>query len=55
MPLCANHARNILKHASKIYYVLKDAIITMKQEVVVTQASNVRFAPNFIRLIGVMP
>ena len=55
MPLCANHARNILKHASKTYYVLKDAINPMKKEVVVTHAYNAQSAPNFTRLIRVLP
>ena len=54
MPLCANHARNILKHASKTYYVLKDAIIAMKQEVIVTLAYNAQSAPNFTRFIRVL-
>ena len=54
MPLCANHARNILKHASNTYYVLKDAINTMKQEVVVTLAYNAQSAPNFTHFIRVL-
>ena len=54
IPLCANHNRNILKHASNTYYVLKDAINTMKQEVAVTQASNVRSGTNVTHLTRVL-